>query len=322
MIKVSVIVPVYNAEKYLEQCLESVVNQTLKNIEIIVINDGSTDDSEKIIDEYKKKYSNMIRSYQQRNQGLYRTRQIGLSYALGEYVGWVDADDFVKWNMFEKLYETAKENNSDVVYCDYAFYPEKLKTKEKWFRPYLGEKNVTYVERNSQPWNKIVRRELLEKLKIGEMFPECFDESYIKVLLKAKNPVSIEEELYIYRVGGNTMSSSYQNISHYLRFFEASTALKNQMWDDIQKDSYWKEYFEFREIYYLLLSMLIAANAKDRKMFRKIKSQLQQLPRPYRKNMHLKNILNENYGKLKGFAIGNLIPLNYRFTRLMCQLAF
>lgn len=322
MKKVTVIVPVYNAEKYLEECLDSLVKQTLKDIEIIVINDGSTDGSWRLIQKYQKSYPDLIRAFNQDNKGLYITRQIGLSYATGEYVGWVDADDFVKYDMFEKMYTAALENNSELVYCDYSFFPQKMKTKEKWFRPYYGKKDVTYVERNSQPWNKIVKKELLESLKIGELFSRCFDEAYIKVLLAAQNPLSIREELYSYRVGGMTMSSSYKNISHYLRFVDASAALEKEMKESISKDEYWTEYFKYREIYYTLMSMLVAANACDKNMFLKIKNQLKIDFPKYYKNMHLRNILFENYGVLKGFVIGYVVPMNYQFTNVMCKIAF
>ena len=95
----------------------------------------------------------------------------------GDYIGWVDADDFVEASMFQKLYESAIKNHSELVYCDYDFYPERISTKEKWYRPFLGKKDVDFVERNNQPWNKLVKHTVLNKLHIGELFPSCFDEA-------------------------------------------------------------------------------------------------------------------------------------------------
>lgn len=116
MIKVSVIVPIYNAEKYLEQCLDSIVNQTLKDIEIILIDDGSTDRSADIC---KKYLSNPRVTYHHKvNEGLAAARADGISYANGEYIGFVDSDDWIKPEMYEKMYEAAKSNNSDVVFCN------------------------------------------------------------------------------------------------------------------------------------------------------------------------------------------------------------
>ena len=95
MKKVSVIVPVYNVEKYLDKCLDSLVNQTLKDIEIIVVNDGTKDKSQKIIDKYVKDYPKLVKSYIKENGGLSSARNYGLKYAQGEYVGFVDSDDYV-----------------------------------------------------------------------------------------------------------------------------------------------------------------------------------------------------------------------------------
>lgn len=175
--KISVIVPVYNAENYIEKCLLSIKHQTLKNIEIIVIDDGSTDNSLRIINKISKE-DNRVKVYHQKNKGLYRTREIALSYVSGEYIGWVDSDDFVEPEMYETLFKHAKYNNSDLVYCNYSWFPDKVLMKEKWFRSFKGERNVNFVERNSQPWNKIVKRSLLANLKVQNYFTTCFDEIF------------------------------------------------------------------------------------------------------------------------------------------------
>ena len=118
MTKVSVIVPVYNVEGYLEKCLESLVRQSLKDIEIIVVNDGATDNSLKIAKKYEEKYSNILKVYSKRNGGLSDARNFGLKYAKGKYVAFVDSDDYVKNDMFLKLYNFAVKNDLDVVVSD------------------------------------------------------------------------------------------------------------------------------------------------------------------------------------------------------------
>lgn len=129
-VKISVIVPVYNASTYLKQCLESLVNQTMKGLEIIVIDDGSTDDSGRIADSFAAQHSN-FRVYHQSNRGIGATRGIALQYVTGDYVGWVDSDDFVGPDMYSRLYDATHQNNADVMSCDYSFYPDKVSTKEK-----------------------------------------------------------------------------------------------------------------------------------------------------------------------------------------------
>lgn len=114
-IKVSVIIPVYNSEHFLKRCLDSIVNQTLKEIEIIIINDGSTDGSEKIIKDYLS--DERIVYLKKENEGAYAARQDGINIARGEYIGFADTDDWVEADMFEKLYISAKSNNADIAVC-------------------------------------------------------------------------------------------------------------------------------------------------------------------------------------------------------------
>ncbi|MEK5506559.1 glycosyltransferase [Paenibacillus sp. FSL P4-0113] len=126
-ISVSVIVPVYNVEKYLRKCLESLVNQTMENIEIIVVDDGSTDQSSEIIKEYKEAHPDKIVSLTKPNSGLGGTRNYGLKFAKGEYIGFVDSDDWVDRKMFEAMYGMAKQGH-DIVLCDFMVVQDGWET--------------------------------------------------------------------------------------------------------------------------------------------------------------------------------------------------
>lgn len=128
---VSVIVPVYNSKQYLRQCLDSIVEQTLKQIEIILVDDGSDDGSELICDEYAVKDSR-IEVVHQSNMGLAGARQSGLNAANGTYVGFVDSDDWIEPDMFAKMYEKAREYSADIVFCNSFRNEDK---KEKPFLP-------------------------------------------------------------------------------------------------------------------------------------------------------------------------------------------
>lgn len=112
---ISIIVPMYNVEEYIDKCINSLLNQTLKNTEIILIDDGSPDNSGKIADEYAKKYNN-IKVVHQKNSGLGPARNTGLLHATGEYVGFVDSDDWVQESMYYNLFRKAKESNADIVF--------------------------------------------------------------------------------------------------------------------------------------------------------------------------------------------------------------
>lgn len=117
---ISIIIPVYNLEDYLERCLNSVLNQTYSNIEIIIVNDGSTDNSGKIIDEFAQKDSR-IKVLHKKNTGVSDTRNKGLEIANGDYIGFVDGDDEVKENMYQKLLENLKENKADISHCGFEY---------------------------------------------------------------------------------------------------------------------------------------------------------------------------------------------------------
>ena len=317
MSKVTIIVPAYNAEPYIEQCANSILNQTLDGIEVLFIDDGSIDRTGEILDELTVGHAN-ARVIHQENKGLYKTREIGLSLATGDYIGWIDADDYAELNMFEVLYTAAVEHNSDLVICDYNWFPEKIATKEKWFRKYKGKVDTTFVERNSQPWNKIVKRELMERLGVGSLFVPCFDEIYIRILMEAKNPVTINQPLYNYRVGRETMSSSYTDVVHYRKFAIASEELRKAM-APVVTDAYWKDYFDYRVAYYLLMTMVVAANSGDKESYEQNRKELLAMEPKYNKNQHYWRILKENYGNLKATVVGGIIPLNYAIAYLACK---
>ena len=113
---ISIIIPVYNVEQYLRQCLDSVVNQTYKNLEIILVDDGSTDNSGKICDEYAVK-DNRIKVIHKQNGGVSSARNVGLDVATGDYIGFVDSDDYIENDMYEYLYNLARENNAEISIC-------------------------------------------------------------------------------------------------------------------------------------------------------------------------------------------------------------
>ena len=121
--KVSVIVPVYGTEQYLRKCLDSLVEQTLQDIEIIVVNDGSPDNSQQIIEEYEEKYAN-VHGFQKENGGLSDARNYGIKQATGEFIAFVDSDDYVEKTMYQEMYEKAMQESLDIVVCDtFMEYP-------------------------------------------------------------------------------------------------------------------------------------------------------------------------------------------------------
>lgn len=163
MPKVSIIVPIYNVEMYIGKCLETLVNQTLKDIEIILVNDGSKDGSAEIAKKYLKKYPEKIIYLEKENGGLSDSRNYGLPHAKGEYIAFLDSDDYVEENMYEEMYELAKKEDSDMVQCNFYWeYPDKNKKKIGELRQYSNKKEML-VKTRVEAWNKLIKREILEQ---------------------------------------------------------------------------------------------------------------------------------------------------------------
>lgn len=164
MPKVSIIVPVYNVEKYLDRCLDSLVNQTLQEIEIIVINDSTPDQSQIIIDKYMNLYPNKVFSYIKPNGGLSDARNYGMSKMKGDYFGFVDGDDYVEYSMFEKLYERATQEEADVTTCDFYWtYPNRLQRATDG--PYTNERELL-TKMMPTVWNKLYKKSWFDSLDI------------------------------------------------------------------------------------------------------------------------------------------------------------
>ena len=203
--KISVIVPVYNVENYLEKCLNSLVNQTLEEIEILVINDGSTDDSQKIIDEFQKKFPQKIKAFSKENGGLSDARNFGIDRATGEFLAFVDSDDSVSEVMMEEMYHLAIKNKAELVICNLQKVDENGKVTQKLTQiPNLSEK--IDLEKNFSVFsdisyfacNKIFKRELFEgkRFQKGMHFEDI--ELIPQLLLQCKTLAKTDAFYYQY----------------------------------------------------------------------------------------------------------------------------
>ena len=181
MKKVSIIVPVYNVEKYLAKCLDSLVNQTLEDLEIIVVDDGSRDNSKQIIDEFQTKYPDKIKSFVKENGGLSDARNFGLDRAGGDYIGFVDSDDYVTAEMFEEMYSLAQKYDAEMVICNLQKVDENGKIIQKLTQvPNMPEKidlakNFSvFSDLGYFACNKLFRKELFEnkRFKKGVHFED------------------------------------------------------------------------------------------------------------------------------------------------------
>lgn len=224
----SIVVPVYNVEKYLKQCVDSILNQTFTDFELILVDDGSSDDSPNICDEYKKK-DDRIKVIHQKNSGQVVARKTGLVLAKGDYVQFVDSDDWLELNALEVVAKNIKENNADIVTFDAYFcynYKKskvgqsvkagvynKKQLKEKIYPKMIYSGNFFYFGIYAAMWNKVFRRSLLfpnminvdPRLKIGEDGVTTF-----ATFLDAEKIVVLEGvHLYNYRDNNSSITRSY-----------------------------------------------------------------------------------------------------------------
>ena len=208
MVKVSVIVPIYNSGKYLKRCIDSLLSQTLDDMEFILINDGSTDDSDSIIKSYDDK---RIKYYKRKNHGIGATRNFGIDKACGEFIGFIDSDDYVDSCMFYEMYNKCISDNLDIVVCDYCKETGNNKENICFFDfgiTCLNDKPSLLLDLNLAPWNKIYRKTLFDK---STYFPEGVkyeDTPFVALMLSKANRIGkVNLPVYHYIVHNNSQTT-------------------------------------------------------------------------------------------------------------------
>lgn len=262
MPKVSVIIPVYNVGNYIEKCLDSVVNQTLEDIQIIVVNDGSTDNSENVINKFIKKYPNKIEYYKKENGGLSDARNYGLNYVTGEYVGFVDSDDYIDLCMYEKMYNLAKKEEADIVECDFSWvYPDK--TKIDTGIEYRTKEDL-FINSRVMACNKLIKKEIIK----GITFPKGLryeDVEFFYKLLPNVNKILLAKEPLYYYIQRESSISNLQNERTAEIFIILNNILEYYKENNIY-DKY-KSELEYMYIRFLLgSSFLRMVKIKDKKI--------------------------------------------------------
>lgn len=202
--KISLIVPVYNAEKYLSESITSLINQTYKNIEIILINDGSTDKSGLLCDEFSTKFPQII-TLHTKNGGASNARNLGIENATGDFIAFVDADDKLEENYIEILYDKLSQYNADICICGYKKLNKNCFCSKEELNQFFSNKEIPkqiYIEKNIglMPWAKLIRRDLIgdTKFLVGRINEDelfCFE-----LFAKTKKMVKVNLPLYLYTV--------------------------------------------------------------------------------------------------------------------------
>lgn len=298
MPKVSIIVPVYNTEKYLKKCLDSLLNQTLEDIEIIIVNDGSTDDSQEVIDEYAKK-DTRVKSYVKQNGGQGSARNLGLEKATGEYIGYIDSDDFIDIHMYEDMYNKAVTDNSDIVNVGYYIYSETGNVMKEQVFKRGATTNISNTPEvlfdNTAVTNKLFKASLLKNNNIQFRVKKWYEDFdfVIKTICFASNISVIEKPYYYYlQRTGSTMNNS--NISRNLEILEAM----DEIIDFCKKQGIYDKYveqLEFLAVQHIYLPTnvrIIRANvswAEKKNVIDKINKYMDE---------HFKNYKNNKYNSI------------------------
>ncbi len=327
---ISIIVPVYNMEQYMERCVNSIINQTYSNLEIILVDDGSTDRSPAMCDEYALKDAR-IKVVHKANGGLSDARNAGLKVATGAYIGYVDSDDWVELSMYQKLYEACIENDAQVAVCRYAkAYQDRIERggngrvtafdRDGILKVYLSDMDE-YVVYNSV-WSKLFAREVVD----GVLFPVGQNSEDIiyttKAFCKLNKAVYIDECLYNYVLD---REGSIMNVNRTERMFrdeipfwrEHIAYIRQQVSESMGDMA---AYYFYRRMlsYYMDLSAYPETTEAAKKLAGMMKSERREIKRVYHKayggrgdvvRMHMFLITPSGYMALNKMYEKVIIPL-------------
>lgn len=304
-LKISVIVPVYNVEKYLKQCLDSIVNQTYKNLEIIIVNDGTKDNSMKIVEEYLQ--DKRIKVINKENGGLSSARNIGIKEATGDYISFIDSDDYISLNMYEDLVKNI--NGEDIIIFNYSRLDDKTKkiVKNKYIKNnkmIILDKKLNYLYSRIELvcWNKIYKATFIKEKKIN--FLEIVNEDVfwnIEVFYSAESVKILNQDYYYYRINRSdsiTAKGKIKNSKDFLLQKESYKIIISNLNNLIENNL--ENYSLGRILYLLLEKELYNAKLRNEVEFKKIDLYLKKYLQLQKKDEIEKEILIERVRELIG----------------------
>ena len=220
MPKISIIIPVYNVEKYLSQCLDSIINQTFKDFECICVNDGSKDNSLNILQEYSKK-DNRIKIVSQENKGVSIARNVGMKISKGKYISFIDSDDWICNDYLEVLYNNMEKFDYDIVICNHYFYYSKDDKLVPVVYDIVINKETTSFDRficgynRGAVWARLYKREFLENNKMSFLENVVMEDYIFSIItyLSTKKVLFLNDNLYYYRKQTATIMSNYDKVT-------------------------------------------------------------------------------------------------------------
>lgn len=302
---ISIIVPVYNAENYLGRCIDSIINQTYRFLDIILVDDGSTDNSGKICDEYAIR-DKRIRVIHKQNGGLSDARNVGIEAAKGKYIGFVDADDYISEHMYERLFSCLQRENADITMCRYQRFEGRQcdQAIDSGIQSYVSMDKYEALnnmydfdgEAYTVAWNKLYKKSVIGEVRypVGKINEDEFT-SY-RFILNAERIVFLSDILYYYYYNDSGITSSnnyYANCDVYEAFDE-----KIQYFESADMIQYiTKTHKQYLDRIIMRNRLLLRSNMKGS----------YELYKMYRKRYHLVN----NMGLGIGYKIYEICPIVY-----------
>lgn len=305
--KISIIVPVYNVEKYIEKCLKSLINQTYDNIEIIVVNDCSTDDSEKVIKKVIQNKKNIKYIKNKVNSGLSFTRNVALDNCTGDFISYIDSDDYIPLDFYEKMVNVINKEKSDIVICDINIVYENEKTEQ---RTYCGGKdNIDFIDNGlaASACNKIFKKEIMQrnKFSVGKVNEDLA--VVLPAIINAKKVSYCEDTVYNYIQRDNSIQNSSFSEKRFDIFYGVKLTL-----DRIKNIKNYEEYKQLI-VFHQIIMLFIYVIPKEPSFFKRVKwlRRFNKLSKNYdiRNNKNLWQFL-ENQPKKSKYYYKLLFKLN------------
>ena len=251
MTKISIIVPVYNIEKEVHKCLDSLVNQNFDDYEIVIVNDGSTDNSQSIIDNFKKKYPKIVKSYKKKNGGLSDARNYGLKKASGDYIVFVDGDDYISSDLLQAVYKKAQEGY-DIVSFNYSKVWDDGSI-QNFYNPFISNYR-DFIVNFPMAWNKLYKRTLFDEefmFKKGIYYEDL--ELIPAFVLKTNKIAFVEDSLYFYYQRSNSIMNQNVFNDKLLDIFKVLNSLEKRF-KKHGKYNFYRDELEYLNIEHLLYS--------------------------------------------------------------------
>ncbi|HGF1449286.1 TPA: glycosyltransferase family 2 protein [Streptococcus suis] len=309
MSKVSIIVPVYNTEPYLEECILSLRNQTLQDIQIILVDDASRDQSVTIMNQQAALDNRIQVITLEENSGVGLARNLGIQQAQGDFLAFVDSDDYVKPEMFEKLYQKAIEEAADIVLCDTDTFSSNGQKKSVWYKPINGKPQLKDIYHNTQPTSRIVSKALIDQIQFS-FLPGMGEGIFFELMIQAKKIVTVPEKLYVYRSRDGSLSTT-PNPRVNIESKENNRIMG-------ERNPAYKDYFTFKVIEDLLQLVATAVKINDHQTYKNAVQELNDLN--YRKNPYLSTFYKDEYPLHRYYIKAYLLPANFSLARLIHRL--